>query len=92
MARIYQTPTYGDAQLRAALVPDQGRAHLWACRVSSWGMARGDTLWFMTPDYHTATVRVHFGSPGTAELLVCFVSTPGMAGWRTEHAWRGRLG
>lgn len=92
MARVYQAVAYGDAQLRAAVVGDRGRADLWACRVRCFGMARGDCLWFITSHYAQATVRIHFGAEGSAELLVYFVGTPGMAGWRREHPWAGRLG
>jgi hypothetical protein len=92
VARIYQTSTYGDAQLRATLVASQGDADLWVCRVGSWGLAHGDALWFITPNYADATARIHFGPEGAAELLVCFVGSLGLAGWRREHAWRGRLG
>jgi hypothetical protein len=61
-------------------------------RVSTWGFARGDALWFITPRYADATIRLHFGPRGTAELLICFVSSMGLAGWRRGHGWRGRLG
>ncbi len=92
MARVYQTYTMGDAQVRAALVAAQGQADLLACRVSSWGAARGDALWYVTTESLEATVRIYFGPLGMAELLVCFVATPGMARWMRGHRLRGRLG
>ena len=50
MARVYQTYLQGDAHIRVALVDDPGMADLWVCQVSSWGMAAGDALWYVTTD------------------------------------------
>ncbi|HEU4576831.1 MAG TPA: DUF6150 family protein [Polyangiaceae bacterium] len=92
MARVFQTQTFGDAQLKVALVSTLGMADLAVCRVGSWGMARGDALWFITRHLEQATVRVMFCSPGAADLNVCFVATPGLAGWQRDSRWQGRLG
>lgn len=93
MARIYQTYEFGEAQLKIALVHSLGMAQLAVCRVNCWGMAQGDAFWFITRDLQEATVRVKFCSEGEADLLICFVSTRGAAGWRQEqHRWRNRLG
>lgn len=82
MARIYQTQTMGEADVRVALVTDRGQADLWVRRVSSWGLARGDALWFITRSRHDATSWVYFCSIGMAQVLVCFVDDYGEAGWR----------
>jgi hypothetical protein len=94
MARIYETETMGEADLRVAVVSDRGRADLLVNRVSSWGLAVGDGLWFMTPQRQSATVLVFFCSEGFAQLKICFVATRGEAGWVHDrpHRWRGRLG
>jgi hypothetical protein len=85
MARIYQTYIQGDAQVRVALVNDPGAADLWVYRVSSWGLAQGDALWYITTERDQASVRVYFDSIGMAQLKICFVSTRGMAGWQKAH-------
>ncbi|CAB3770181.1 DUF6150 family protein [Paraburkholderia humisilvae] len=92
MARIYQAATLGEAQVRIALVRDRGRADLLACRVDSWGMAHGDTLWFITRNRHDATAIAYFCDEGLAQLKVCFVDARGEVGWRREHRMKGRLG
>jgi len=90
MARIYQTQTMGEADIRVALVSDRGQADLWVRRVSSWGLAHGDALWFITRNRFDATSWIYFCSIGMAQVLVCFVDDYGEAGWRDpEHAKRG---
>jgi hypothetical protein len=81
----------GDAQLNVALVRNQGEADLCVHRVSSWGMAHGDAVWFMTPHRHDATLRVYFTSRGMAQVRVCFVDTYSAAGWRHGHPLQGRF-
>ena len=88
MARIYQVQTMGEADVRVALVPDRGQADLWVHRVDSWGLARGDALWFITGARHDATAWVYFCSIGMAQLQVCFVDTYGEAGWRDPQRAR----
>lgn len=90
MARIFQVPTLGEAQVRVALVHDRGQADLWVHRVSSRGLAQGDARWYITRDRHEATAWVYFCSIGMAQVLVSFVDTYGEAGWRDpKHARRG---
>ena len=90
MTRIYQTPTMGDAHVRVALVRDLGQADLLVHRVSSWGLAQGPGLWYITRNRQDAEVWVHFCSLGMAQLRVCFVDTFGQAGWTagTPHPAR----
>lgn len=92
MARIYQTPDMGMANVRAALVSGQGEADLCVLRVSSWGLALGDALWYVCRDRQDAQLCVHFGNRGMAELLVCFVDNYSAAGWQRPHRLKGRLG
>ncbi|HEY9133936.1 MAG TPA: DUF6150 family protein [Dyella sp.] len=82
MARIFQTETMGEARLKVAIVADRGEADLWVCRVSSWGLAVGDGLWFVTKTRGDATATVFFTSIGFAQVKICFVDTRGQAGWR----------
>lgn len=92
MARIYQTSTMGETQLRVAIVDAMGEADLWVKRVDSWGLAVGDARWFVTASRQDATCRVFFCSQGMAQLKVAFVDAYGQAGWRVEHhPFKGRL-
>jgi hypothetical protein len=90
MARIYQTTEMGEAQIRVALV-SRGEADLFACRVGNYGMAQGDSLWFITRDKQGANTRVCFTSIGMAEVKVCFVDSQSEAGWQKEHRYKGRF-
>ena len=92
MARIYQTPSMGDAKICVAIVTNQGEADLLVCRVSSWGMANGDALWFITRDPQSTQTWVYFSSEGISQVKVCFVDSMGSAGWidRGQAAMRYR--
>lgn len=92
MARVFQTFDYGEAHVRVAVVNDRGRADLCIHRVDSWGLARGDALWYITPNKQDANIWVYFDTFGAAQLRICFVDTYGEAGWRRAHPLRGRLG
>ena len=92
MARIYQTLDYGEARIRAAVVSHRGKADLCVHRVSSWGLARGDALWYITSNKQDANLWVYFDSYGAAQLRICFVDTYGEAGWLRPHELKGRLG
>ena len=89
MARVWQARDMGEAQINAALVKHPGEADLCVHRVSTWGMASGDAIWFMTGQRHDATARVHFTSRGMAQVRICFVDNYSLAGWRHEHPLRG---
>lgn len=91
MARVYQAESMGMADVRIALVRDRGRADLLACRVSSYGAASGDALWFIMTDRQQASVVAYFCDEAFAQLRVCFVPSRGEAGWVRPHRWRGRL-
>lgn len=92
MAWVYQEGSFGGAQYRVALVLDPGRAELCVYRVSSPGLARGDAQWFITPDRQMAHTTIHLCSLGMAQLRICFVTTPGEAGWQVaSHPLMGRL-
>lgn len=89
MARIYQAATMGEAQVRVALVSDQGMADLLVHRVSSFGLASGDGLWFITRDQQEATAWVFFTSLGMAQVKVCFVDSYAQAGWQKPSRYTG---
>jgi hypothetical protein len=91
MARVYQTFDHGEARLRAAVVNDPGQADLCVHRVSSWGLARGDALWYITRDKQESTLWVYFDTFGAAQLRICFVGTYTQAGWRRDHPLKGKL-
>lgn len=90
MARIYQTATLGEAQIRIAMV-SRGVADLLVHRVSSRGLAHGDARWYITRDRHDATVLIATCSQGMADVCVCFVDSYGEAGWVRDHRLRGRF-
>ncbi len=91
MARVYQTWQMGEAQVRLAIVDHVGMADLAVHRVSNWGEARGDALWFITRNREDANIWIYFGSPGFCDLKVCFVENRGEAGWLKPHRLKGRL-
>jgi hypothetical protein len=92
MARIYQTFDRGEAGIKASIVRHRGKADLCVHRVSSWGLARGDALWYITTNKQDANLWVYFDTYGAAQLHICFVDSYGEAGWLRPHALRGRLG
>jgi len=91
MALIYQVPTMGEAEIRAALV-ERGMADLLVHRVLVKGQARGDALWYITKIRQEATSRVWFGSIGMSQVKICFVDSYGEAGWCRPHPLQGQLG
>lgn len=84
VARIFQSETMGEADLRVAIVP-RDNADLLVHRVSSPGLARGDAVWYMTRDRQEATARVFFVSQGMAQLKICFIDKRGEAGWQVPR-------
>lgn len=82
----------GDADVRVAIVQDRGMADLLVHRVASWGLARGDHLWFITRSKQDATARVFFTSPGMAQVNIYFVQSYSEAGWRADSRYRGIFG
>ena len=91
MARVYQAASMGEAQVRVAFVRDRGQADLLVHRVSSWGLARGDALWFITRDKQDATVWIYPCSVGMADVSICFVDNYSEAGWVRGHPLKGRF-
>jgi len=92
LARIYQAASLGEADFRVALVANRGEADLLVHRVSSWGLAHGDSLWFITRDRQAATSSICMVGRGMAQLQVYFVDTHGEAGWVRAYRLKGRLG
>jgi hypothetical protein len=91
MARIYQAASMGEAHIRVALVQERGSADLLVHRVSSWGLAYGDALWYITRDKQDASVWLYFTSIGMAEVKIFFVDNYGEAGWKKSHHYQGRF-
>jgi len=91
MARIYQAATMGEAHVRAAIIMERGMADLLVHRVSSFGLAAGDGLWFITRDQQDATAWVFFTSIGMAEVKICFVDNYAEAGWQKPSRYEGRF-
>ncbi|PHV29480.1 hypothetical protein CSQ93_05280 [Janthinobacterium sp. BJB426] len=90
MARIFQSETMGEADVRVAIVP-RDNADLLVHRVSSRGLARGDAVWYITRDRQEATARVFFVSQGMAQLKICFVDIYAEAGWQVPRPRHIRL-
>jgi len=91
LARIWQAFYMGDAEIRAAVVDHPGEADLCVHRVTVEGLARGDSLWFITRDRQKATARVYFCSRGMAQVRICFVGNYSSAGWCHGHSLKGRF-
>lgn len=85
MARVYQAASMGEAQIRVAFVPTPGQADLLVYRVTSWGMASGDALWYITRNKQDASVWIYPCSIGMADVRVCFVDNYAEAGWVKPH-------
>lgn len=92
MARIYQTARMGEAHIRVAFVTARGQADLLVHRVDSWGLARGDALWFITADKQDATVWIYPCSLGMSQVRVCFVDNYSEAGWVRAHRLQSAFG
>ncbi|HEX5126322.1 MAG TPA: DUF6150 family protein [Rhodocyclaceae bacterium] len=92
MARVYQAASMGEAQVRVAIVSARGQADLLVHRVSSWGLARGDALWFITHNKQDATVWIYPCSIGMAQVKICFVDNYSEAGWVRSHHLRSAFG
>jgi hypothetical protein len=92
MARIYQTSSMGEADVRVAIVSDRGMADLLVHRVASFGLARGDAYWYITRSKQDATALVCFTSTGMAQVNICFVQGYGEAGWQKPSIYKGRFG
>lgn len=92
MARVYQEQDMGMADIRAALVTEQGMADLCVYRTATRGMAHGDAIWFVCRERADAQVRVWFGEQGMAQLNICFVGNHSAAGWMHDHPLKGRFG
>ncbi|BEV03634.1 DUF6150 family protein [Chryseobacterium gambrini] len=92
MARIYQTASSGEAQVRVAVVNSRDEADLLVHRVSSWGVAHGDALWYITRNKQDATCVISFVSVGMAQVKICFIDTYGEAGWQKESRYKNRFG
>lgn len=91
MARIYQAATMGEAHIRIAIVSARAEADLLVHKVSSWGLAMGDALWFVTNNKQEATAWVFPTSVGMAHVKICFVGTSGEAGWVKPHPYKGKF-
>ncbi|SIT25527.1 DUF6150 family protein [Chryseobacterium gambrini] len=92
MARIYQTASSGEAQVRVAVVNSRDEADLLVHRVSSWGVAHGDALWYITRNKQDATCVISFVSVGMVQVKICFIDTYGEAGWQKESRYKNRFG
>lgn len=92
MARIYQTASLGEAQVRVAVVNSREEADLLVSRVPSWGLAHGDARWYITRNKQDATCVISLVSEGMAQVKICFVDTYGEAGWQKESRYKNKFG
>lgn len=91
MAWVYQTATFGEAHIKAAIVDHPGQADLCVYLVSSCGLASGDAYWFVDKSKQSARTWVYFTAIGMAQIKICFVKDRGMAGWKNEHLLKGKF-
>ena len=90
MARIYQTPTMGEAHVKVAIV-GRGAADLLVYRTDSWGMAHGEARWFITRNKQDANTWIYFTSLGMAQVAICFVDNHSEAGWVRPSPYKNRF-
>ncbi len=91
MACIFQSPMSGTATIRASIVDSPGAADISVFAVNDRGSAHNDCLWFITQHQGQATSKIYFGSRGSAQLLVCFVSDRAQARWMRYHPLQNKL-
>lgn len=91
MALIYNVGWGGIADIRVFDAGSQGLADLLVWRCDDQGLARGnDGAWCFVNSSGLATTRVWFvDSRGSADLVICYVSSRGLCGWRRSHALAG---
>ena len=82
MAIIYQAFDHSDAHVRVHITKNKSSADLCVFSVSSMGMHKGDTCWFLTSNRSIATTRVFLCSAGMAQITVYFSSSIGEAAWQ----------
>ncbi len=72
----------------------QAQADLLVFKSSSMGLARGkDHVWYEVRSPGQADVRVYKDTGiNQADVLVYYVNTVSMAGWRTNHKLKGKIG
>ena len=84
MAVIFQTYSVSEAHLKVHVTQNSGLADIFVYSVSNVGMAKGDTLWFMTESRARATSRIYLSDLAEAALVVFFVGTRAQAGWKKK--------
>jgi hypothetical protein len=93
MALIYVTQTRDRADVKVHITENRANADLFAFKVESRDLARDhDEGWCEVDILALADVRCLFvDSIRAADLVVHFVSSRGLAGWRKPHDLNGKL-
>ena len=82
MAVIFQTYSVAEAHLKVHITKNSGLADLFVYSVSNIGMAKGDSLWYLTKSRARASSRIYLSALAEAALIVYFVDIRAKAGWR----------
>jgi Family of unknown function (DUF6150) len=91
MARIYQSPSMADADIRVAIVTDRSEADLLVHRVITRALASEEAHWYVTQDRTEAKTLIWVTSAGMAQLRICFVDSADEAGWVRSHPLQGSI-
>lgn len=93
MALIYVTETRERADVTVHITENRATADLFAFKVESRDLARGqDAVWCEVDVVALADITcLLVDSIRAADLVVCFVNSRGLAGWRKPHDLDGKL-
>ncbi|MCY7293854.1 DUF6150 family protein [Alteromonas sp. a30] len=89
--RVFQTFNQGEAHYIAYITQDVSQADLCVYITKNQGLAYGENRWFITNNKTQTDKTLFFGSRGSAQLVVCFVNSPALAGWQRNHPLQGKL-
>ena len=89
--RVFQTFNQGEAHHLVHITADTGRADLCVYITKNQGLAYGESRWFISSARTNTDKTLFFGALGAAQLVVCFVLSPALAGWQRAHPLQGRL-
>jgi hypothetical protein len=93
MTLVMEVAETNRADLSVQVVDTRGVADLLVCRSEAAFMAqKNEGIWCTVPAYRHGIRTVHFTrDAGAAQLRVCFVDQPSLAGWIRNHPLKGRL-
>ncbi len=93
MTLVMEVPETTHADLSVQVVHTKAVADLLVCRSDTpFPAQKNEAVWCFVPNYRHSTRTVHFTSdPGAAQLRICYVNGPTLAGWLRNHPLKGHL-